>query len=1039
MASPVGGGLSASTRGGTGGSFLLPDLPPGDYSVDIFTRDGNARHISSLTVTAGLVTVLGEGKALPSLEADPDAALFPALPAQASQDPDSDAEGEALPAIQGLPVTQNASLRDGADPNIAFSGTPIGSGSPVDPTSSDDSPDGISDLAATSRTPGERSLRSAAVPFAFARPALREVNLPGDPYSALYGRGTAVALSASRSGGSAFHGTAFLQLRNRAFNATNPFAIATRYNAGAVTSAAVRPNDVRQQFGGALGGFLVPDRPYFFFAAVDAQRRGYPAISSPQDPSFYTLTAMQRALLLNRGVRTTAIASALTYLDSLTGSVPRRSDGAAAFLRVDAPFVSVQYSRVRWNQPAGALSAPVIARARASIGNSSTAADTVLGRFTIRPVPRLLNEVSLAYTHSLQSQSPQTPLPQEPAIGPSGLPPEVAIGPQGLTFGTPASLGRTAYPEERRLQFTDSVSLILGRRHHLHFGADVSAISTFVAQTTNQQGTFSYDSGLTAGRAGGLVDFITDSTFNVNAYPNGGCPSISAAVHLFCFRSFTQSFGQPSVQWNTQEWAGFLQDDLTLRPRLTLHFGLRYDYQLLPLPQRPNPALDTLFNTGSLPAATSIFPEDRNNFGPRAAMAWQPLSRLTVRAGYGIFYGQLPGATIRAALVDTDLPAATTHIRITPSTTTACPQVANQGFGYPCAYLASPASALPDSTSATLFARRFRLPAIQQASLALQYRASRRTEFEATYRLNLDRQLPNSVDVNIAPSTTTSLYQLGGGLGVPGVSDGETFSLPLYTARRTATVGPVTAITSAANAMYHGVIVGLHHRARSLTLSATYSFSRVIDFNPLQGAIPRTSSQLDPFDLRFDKGLSSLNFPQHLALHASWQPRLAVSSRALRLAANGWSLSPVFLLRSGAPYSLALSGGPRLSGGHQSLNAAGGELYLPTVGRNTMRLPSSATLDLRLSRAIHLRDHLVMSLSAEAYNLANTVNPSGITNRAFLVGTATAPTGPTPLVFQSAAAIAAEGLNTRAFGTFTDSGTAEARARELQLGLRLAF
>ena len=69
-----------------------------------------------------------------------------------------------------------------------------------------------------------------------------------------------------------------------------------------------------------------------------------------------------------------------------------------------------------------------------------------------------------------------------------------------------------------------------------------------------------------AGQAGGLVDWITDYTFNVNAYPNGGCPSIVAAVHDFCFRSYSQSFGQQSLSFNTQEWAGFVQDDWRLEP-----------------------------------------------------------------------------------------------------------------------------------------------------------------------------------------------------------------------------------------------------------------------------------------------------------------------------------------------------------------------------------------------------------------------------------------------------------------------------------------
>jgi ribosomal protein L21E len=46
--------------------------------------------------------------------------------------------------------------------------------------------------------------------------------------------------------------------------------------------------------------------------------------------------------------------------------------------------------------------------------------------------------------------------------------------------------------------------------------------------------------------------------------------------------------------------------------------------------------------------------------------------------------------------------------------------------------------------------------------------------------MNLDRQLPNSVDINIAPSSDVKEFQLQGGTGAVGAQDGETFAVPVY-------------------------------------------------------------------------------------------------------------------------------------------------------------------------------------------------------------------------------------------------------------------
>ena len=686
----------------------------------------------------------------------------------------------------------------------------------------------------------------------------------------------------------------------------------------------------------------------------------------------------------------------------------------------------------------------------------------------------------MQYGRQLQYESPQTPLAQEPNVGPGGMPPEVSIGPQGLVFGTPSALGQKAFPDERRFELADLAGWVRGR-HFLQFGGDFSALSDYTDSLTNAEGTFSYDSSTTTVTGsqvtpvvlGGLANWITDYTFNVNAYPNGGCPNgpyvLPPATHYACFRSYSQSFGQQSLTFHTQEWAGFFQDDWRATQRLTIHAGLRFEYQFLPLPQQPNAALDAVFGAVG---ATSVFPEDRNNFGPRLGVAWQPfgVGHGVLRIGYGVYFGKLPGATIRAALLDSALPSSTTRVRILPTTVTACPQSATGvGFGYACSFLTPPTGVVAAMTSAVVFDRHFRLPEVQQGTLSIEHEVGTGVLARVGYVLNLDRQLPNSVDINIAPSTGAKQFQLQGGTGATGVRDGETFAVPAYSERVTPSFGPVTDLVSNANASYHGLTLEARRgmgagrgaggesfygdRARGLDFRVAWTWSKAIDFGQSAGAVPRTNGQFDPFTVRYDKGLSALNFPHRVVATIVWSPQLsgsggsqtyATAERAVWRLADGWSMAWIFSESSGRGYSYDIYGGTRLAGGHQSINGSGGSVVLPTVGRNTLRLPDSVNLDMRLGRTFRLGEGLRLRASAEAFNLTNRLNISGVTQRAFLVSTPvplSGTTGPevTPLVFQNAATVATEGLNVQPFGAYTAAATSQARERQLQLGLRLEF
>ena len=1012
-------GEARSCRTERDGTFTLISLPPGEYALEVHGTRGE------LSVSAGATAEVR----IHGTRVDAGSAL---LALGSGAEPDENDDG--LVGARGLQAVEGGAVLDGVSSLQSAEAVPVGSGrdAAVDPSDDADSAE-----QTTGPAHGLGRGRHAGVAYTFAQGSVREFRVGTSSYSAQAGSAGGVITQVTRVGGEQVHGGGFFNLRSSVLAAKNPLAIATSYANGVVSSAVVKPHDLLGSFGGTLGGPVPWVRELRYFGALDVQRRGYPAISSPADPNFYNLTPIQRALLATRGVSNSAINSGLNYVSSLTGETARRADQEIEFGRVDwlvRPRLAVgaEYNRVRWNSPAGLLEAPVVARARASLGNAQGSVDQVLVRVSPRLSGRTSAETRLAYTRDLQFETPQTALAQEPAIGPGGLAPEVNIGPNGLLFGTPASLSQIAYPDEQRVEAGGTVSLARGH-HLLEFGGTFAVVHERVASLANAAGTFLYDSGETKGYAGGLVDFLTDQTFNVNSLPDGGCPSIGATVHDFCFRSYSQSFGESQVSFSNQDWAGFVED--TWRPRrgLSLHAGLRYEYTLLPIPQRPNPALDALFGARG---ASSSFPEDRNNLGPRLSATFEPLGagRGLVRLGYGVYFGRLPGATIQAALSDTAQASSTTRVRIRPSTITACPQMPAVGFGYPCSFTSMPVGVVASTTSAVVFDRQFRLPLVQQASLGFERGVGQRSSLAAQYVLNLDRQLPGSTDLNIAPSTGNELFQLQGGTGAPGVRDGETFSVPVYRARVSTQFGPVTDVISHANATYNGLVVrGESHAVRGLLLEGEYTWSKAIDFGQSASATPRTNGQFDPFAIGYDKGNASLNYPQALRAEMVWAPGSAARQRAFR----GWTLAAITTARSGRPYSYDLSGGISLPGGHLSLNGSGGALYLPTVGRNTLRLPPVYKTDLRLGREFRLLERVHGEATLEATNMLNHPIVSSVSQRAFLVGTAV--NGVTPLVFQSAAAIAQEGLNTTPFGTPTATGSDSSRERQIRLALRLRF
>ena len=439
-------------------------------------------------------------------------------------------------------------------------------------------------------------------------------------------------------------------------------------------------------------------------------------------------------------------------------------------------------------------------------------------------------------------------------------------------------------------------------------------------------------------------------------------------------------------------------------------------------------------------ASSSILPADTNNLAPHLGIAYAPGSRTVLRVGYAVHFGEVPGRTLQAALENTALPASQTRLRLTPRTVID-PSCASAGtnFGYPATYSCSPFGPLAADGAATVFARGFQMPFVQTGEVSASREVRRGTEVGASYVLGLNRELQNTTDLNIAPSTSKLVFQIVRTAGgEPGARNGEIFNIPFYTARRSTAYGPITGILSNGNGTYNAFAFQLRQRANhGLSGRLAYTYGKALDTVRSTGAVPNENAQLDPNDPLYDRAPSNFDRRHRAVGSLIYAPAFAPESRTLRSVVNGWSFAPVVLLTSGRPYSYEISGGTALAGGRESLNNSGGSTALPSVGRNTLRLPWTENVDLRLLRTATLRDRLTLRLSAEAFNLLNHVNVTGVQQRAFLPGTAV--NGMTPLVFQDAATIATEGLTARAFGVPTASADSPTRERRVQVGVRLAW
>jgi hypothetical protein len=794
--------------------------------------------------------------------------------------------------------------------------------------------------------------------YSVSTDAVREFQVTTSNYSAEYGRAAGGVVNAvTKSGTNEPHGSGFYFIRDNNWAAVNPFQTQTVLQNGVNTTVQLKPDDRRQQFGGTIGGPIQKDKAFFFFS-YDQQVRNFPGVAAPTNPSsfFAPFSATELATFTSRGISGTQANDGLNFLQGLTGVVSRTGDQTLFLPKIDLRInnnhsLSVTYNRLRWDSPAGVQTAAVVNRGVESWGNDNVNEDWATARFNSVVGARMTNEVKFQWGRDFEYESSQAPLSGEP-VSAAGTTPQTDIsGAGGISFGKPQFLERRSYPDERRIDIGDTFTLATGS-HLIKIGGDISRVSDTLDSLFSEGGQYSYNN---------RVDFITDYETRAAAAPTR------------FYSSFTQGLGPTAFHFATFDYDVFIQDTWHANPRTTVNLGLRYDYEKMPSPQIANPLLP----------ASSVFPSDKNNFGPRVGVAYDLTGKgdTVVRGGYGIFYGRIINSTISNAI--TNVGSASGQLSL---------QLLNNSTGAPTFpnILASP-SATPVRPDVVVFGDNTQNPLVHEYDVIVEHKIAANTVVSLSYVGSAGRDLPLFIDANLPnPSGTVTYQAIGGPL------DGQSLSMPIFTgARPNPSFGRITTISDTVDSKYNGVVFQLNRRLNNgLQVQASYTEARATDGGQSSTTFTSGNNVLNPFALGLEDGTSSFEIRHRFVANAIWNTNIGAEGTMTYTLLSGFTISPTLTIASGVPYTAALTGNtPNTTRVSTGVLGAGGSNRLPSIPRNSYLLPATGNVDLRVSRGFALGAGHKIEGILDVFNLTNRLNYTAANTLMYTVGgTVAAPT-----------------------------------------------
>jgi hypothetical protein len=622
----------------------------------------------------------------------------------------------------------------------------------------------------------------------------------------------------------------------------------------------------------------------------------------------------------------------------------------------------------------------------------------------------------------------------------SGMPPLYISGFSPL--GNPEGWN-PLYRNDQSLTANTNASWMKGT-HDVRFGFD------FVHHLMNHwqpelgegpRGAFYFDPGVTAlnpdaldatvGFRGDTPSFEND--WNALAAFELGTPDVSGKSSQF-------------IKMNSFEnqYSLYVRDRWRTTPKLTVDLGLRWE--LYPNRWRsgglgiesydPETNEALIGGRGGIPQDNGVG-YSKKLFAPRLGFAYQIDDKTVVRSGYGITFHSHPwGAQALRGWYPLTLVAVFNGVNGYQPVTTDRAYVA---AGVPNAPL-GPNVGIPSICCPDISTGRVPLPSVAETGYPRANEMLHRGYIES-WNLVFERKLPASMVATLGYVGSQSIRGFAfldiNASQIPGSGDE---GRPLFEKfGRTSTTREWDGRT---HSNYNSLQATLNRRfTNGLLIKSAYTFSKAID--------EATYSDWTEFSWNAEsvfyrnRALASHDTPHNFQLAAVYELPFGPGKKWTQTGTTaaifgGWQLNGLFAAYSGRPFQLTASGSSlNMPGNLQTPdqvkenveilgNVGGDGTYFDTtafkrvtevrfgnVGRNTMRGPGLANLDLSLFRTFKLGPQTNLQFRAEAFNATNTPhfsNPNG-------------------------------NVNSSNFGKVLSTQTAYAtgRSREFRFGLRLSF